>query len=417
MQILRTFFPSGLLGHVGMFYLHRALSLCFPLLLLPLLAHRLTQDALGLFFVLQAWGLVLSYLIDYGFVAHGPRAIVRADSAATRSREISRIITAQLLLTAFITPAWLILYRFIPVLQSGVSSAVFALLLAATTVLTPNWYFMGRQKLSIFVIMDAASRLGVLLAILFLSYDQDDFTAPYIIITAGQMLTCVLSFLLLARHENLRLAPLSEARDALKQNWRLCLTEIGLAVSVSFNAILLSLFAPPVMIAAYGIAEKIIRGCSVFMIALSQALYPHFTRLQQQSALGLRKLLGWAISSNAVLTMGAWLGIWLFAPVILPWLAKADPMLALDLTYWQVPALFLFGLQGTVYMHGLLARHDDATALRATFAGMIVYAAAGTGAVIMQSVYAVIFAQVGSLLVMILASLFLQKKTPAIRGG
>lgn len=415
MQIPRAKIPSGLMGHVGVFYLHRALTLCFPLLLLPVIAYRLAPGAMGVLFVLQAWSLMLVYVIDYGFSAYGARSIAQSEYPAARSHEISRILSAQILLSAALLPAWLLLCNFIPMLQDHFWNGMLPLLMGAATALTPNWYFLGTQKLMPFVITDIICRMAVLLGILFLPYEDYDHLFAFAVMTAGQVIAAAISIYILSRHEILKWVSMQEAVRILRQNWRLCLAETGMAFSVNFNTILLSLFASPAIIAAYGVAEKIIRGCGALLVALTQALYPHFTQMQKDAALSLEKLMLWGIGSNGALTLAASLFIWLLAPVILPYLAKDDPAFALTLTYWQIPALFLFGLQGTLYMHGLLARRHDGAALTAILLGAIVYALGGIAAVMMQSVIGVIIAQTLNFTTVIAFACWriAQKKTPA----
>lgn len=416
MNLLRKLFNGISLqklgSHVGLFYLHRLTALGFPLILLPLLAHRLLSEAMGHFFVLQAWGLALSYLVDFGLVAHGTRMIAKLENHE-QSQEIGRIISAQLLLLIILAPLWFILANFLPVLSSAMDGSALAFLLGATTAITPNWYFLGNQKLKFFVLLDMALRLTALAAIYCAPYDTTDFTTPYLYIVIAQTLICLLSLTLMAKWQPFRLTNISSALQTIRNNWRLCVSEIGLLIPISFNTILLSFFAPPILIATYGIAEKIIRGCAALMMALAQSLYPHFTKLQQTGPLSMRHLLAWGIGSNGLLTLAASIGIACLAPVIIPYLAHDNPGTALSLTYWQIPVIFLFGLQSTIYMHGILARHDDALALRSTVGGAMAYVAVGCIALFMQSVYAVIAAQAISLILMTLLSFRTQKKTPA----
>lgn len=404
--------PQKLGSHVGLFYLHRLIALGFPLILLPLLAHRLLSEAMGHFFVLQAWGLTLSYIIDFGLVAHGTRMIAKLNPDE-QGHEIGKIISAQLLLLIIITPLWLVLANFLPVIRSNMNGSVMALLLGAATAITPNWYFLGNQRLKFFVILDMILRIIALIAINCMPYDTTDFISPYSYIVIAQVLICLLAMALMRSRQSFRLMRVRDSLRTLGNNWRLCISEIGLLIPISLNTILLSFFAAPLLIAAYGIAEKIIRGCAALMMALAQSLYPHFTKLQQSGALSIRQLLTWAIGSNGMLTLAATMGIALLAPVVIPFLARDNPDIALNLTYWQIPVLFLFGLQSTIYMHGILARHDDALALRSTIGGVIAYIIVGFMAYYLQSIYIVITAQAISLIVMTLLSFSAQKKTPA----
>ncbi|HCM83175.1 MAG TPA: hypothetical protein DIS76_01240, partial [Rhodospirillaceae bacterium] len=235
MQILRAFLPSGLLSHVGAFYVHRVLTLCFPLLLLPLIATRLTVNAMGIFFVLQAWGLTLSYIIDYGFSTRGARSMASTDNADGRSTEISRIITAQLLLCGIILPTWILCRSFIPILQDNAMGAVLAFIMGAATAITPNWYFLGTHRLSGFIITDILSRIVTLIGIFILPYADGDFNTPYVIISVGQFITCGIALCLMARREDLKIVRLGAGLSALRENWKLCLNVIGFALSVSLN--------------------------------------------------------------------------------------------------------------------------------------------------------------------------------------
>jgi PST family polysaccharide transporter len=415
MQILQSFFTGAALRHVSIFYLHRVLTLAFPLLLLPVLAHKLSVTALGNFFVLQAWGLMLTYIIDFGFAAHGARAMAQHDDAAQRHNEISKIITAQLLLLAILLPSFLLLSTTLPVLSQNLSSSFFAILLATATAITPNWYFLGREKLLGYVVLDITSRLLTITLIFFITYDDHDFIWPYAIIACTQSITCLASLWLVMRDATIKPSNLPDTISALQHNWRLFISETGLAISVSLNTILLSLFAAPALIAAYGVAEKIIRGCAGLLSALTQALYPHFTQMQKEHTMSARQLLTWGMISNGGLTIAATLGIYFLGPVIMPYLAKADPALAQTLSLWQLPMLFLFGLQTTLYMHGLLAQHQDTAVFNVTWIGLTIYALLGITGIWMQSMVMIIFAQTSSLLGMIISSIItLQKKTPAV---
>jgi PST family polysaccharide transporter len=265
-----------------------------PLATVPYLVRVLGPEKFGLVAFGQGLIAYFTLAVNFGFDWSGTRkvAIHRHDRELV-SRIAADIWGAKALLCAITAVFLLILVMSIPRFREV---AVLLLTLYAYvlgSMLFPTWLFQGLERMSAIAVTNLCVRtLGAVAIFLFIRRPGDFLI--YAIVFAGQgFVAGVIGAATAFKMFRLRLVlPSWEGiRQEMADSTPFFFTTAAISFYTSGNAFILGMLTNSVAVGYYSAAEKIVMAVAGLVSPLSQAVYPRFSRLAQESR---TKTISWA---------------------------------------------------------------------------------------------------------------------------
>jgi polysaccharide transporter, PST family len=265
---------------VGLYWVQVATFLV-PLVTLPYISRVLGPSAFGLVIFAQGFSVFLTLLVDWGFTPYGVRAVASdRENHEALVGTVARIRGAQLLMSAASLPIAVGALVLVPKFHQHPAFLVLAWVAAVSTALTPNWYFVGVERVRLVSALQLGFRaLGAGLTFLLVKEEGDAWIVLflYMLSSIGMWLVCDA---LLYRRVPIRLRGLRAAAVAVRESGRLFIGTVGGSLMTSFNVVLLGLFVPNAQVAHFGASERIVRSSEQVLGPIGVAVYPRLTFLQ-----------------------------------------------------------------------------------------------------------------------------------------
>ncbi|MFC4427046.1 flippase [Deinococcus navajonensis] len=321
-----------------------------PLVTVPFLARTLGPQAWGALAVAQAFGGMMSLLVDYGFDLSGTREVARVqDQPARRAELLSGVLGARLVMTLCVAALTLVAQATVPALQQPLLlwAAVLWGVAQATSLM---WYFQGLERVTRVAGLDVAAKVAVTAGILLLIRRPSDAWLVPGLTAVATLLSNGYAFRLAHRDTPFLWPTWSGTRATLRLGWSMFVFRGSAAFYSTASAFLLSLFVPVGLVGFYAAAERIARAVQGLLTPLHRALYPRFARAAAAGPAAARALLPsglWLMGgAGAVLSAVTWLAAPLLISLLLgPGFERALPVLrALSVLPLIIGVNMVFGL-------------------------------------------------------------------------
>jgi PST family polysaccharide transporter len=295
-----------------------AFNYLVPLFTLPYLARVMGAAEWGAFAFADAYGRVVGLVVEYGFGLSAAREVarVRHDPHA-RSRELSGVLGAQLLLGGFAALITLILANTVPVFAAHRRLLPGAFFWAMSQGASPMWYFQGIERMKLMGSLWIAGRIaGAAGLFLLVRGPADGWLALFIQGTAPFL--CVAAGLAMAYRDMPFLWPsFHRGWSALRAGASVFLYKAGANLYTSTGVLLLGFLATPLAVAWFAGAERIARAAVSATSPITQAFYPRINHLLLTDSRGAAQAA--RLSLWLTMSVGALTGAALFfgAPLVL----------------------------------------------------------------------------------------------------
>jgi polysaccharide transporter, PST family len=258
-------------------------SLGLPLLSLPYLAAVLGAEQLGRMAFALSVAQILVILTDYGFNLSASKAVSVNRHNPDKVAEIWCSVTLVRVLLALAGLACI-----------GISALMFerarnelglfliAYVMVLGNVLYPQWLFQGLEKLKIISMVQLVARVIVFSLIFILVKSSSDIYWATFLQAGGYLFGGILALPLTLNAlgpKRLRWPSPYKLIEQLKQGWHVFISAAAINIYTSSNAFVLGLFVEPAMLAYFHIAEKLIRAVQTLYGPISNAVYPHVSKL------------------------------------------------------------------------------------------------------------------------------------------
>lgn len=252
----------------------------------PYLTRILQVEMFGT--VVFAQGLINYFTLftDYGFNLLGPKEIAQNDNVAKRGKVFAKIFFAKLLLLLIaiaVFAAGILCLNFF--FKVDVLLYVVVFLTVIGNVIFPIWFFQGIQQMRYITLVNVIARFCSIVGIFYFVKQPQDYILAALFQAIVPLVAGICSWIILIKNfpEVLQLPTFKEIVDTLKIGWSIFASTVAINLYTASNIVFLGFLTNPVIVGYFSGAKKIIDNITQLMSPISQAVYPHISKLVTQS--------------------------------------------------------------------------------------------------------------------------------------
>ncbi len=307
--------PTSLRKNLIYLYWVQAANYLFPLLTFPYLARVLQPEGFALLALGQALASYLNLLVEYGFNLSGTRAVAQARASRRALLHLLQGVLGAKLLLLF--PAGLgavLAYLLLPTLGEHLELVIAAFFYAAAWAFSPLWFYRGLERVREVALIEVGTRLLATLAIFAFVRQPSQAYLPMLLNGLAALVASAWGLGRLWRE--LGFAPLSVRTSLgfLREGFGLFFFQVVMALYLSVNTMVLSLFVTAREVGLFAGAERIARALWGMVDPMNRAFFPRMAHLVAQDKAQARRF-----AARVALAMGGGgllvaLVVWISAP-------------------------------------------------------------------------------------------------------
>lgn len=251
-----------------------------PLLTLPYVARVLEPAALGLVIFSQGFAFALMAFINWGFGLTGVRSVaaVQNDPDALAG-VVQRVRGAQLSLVGLSAVFAGMALVLVPSMRENPDFLVLGYVAAATTGLTPAWYFLGIERIRVMAVIQLGFRaVGAVLTFLLVKSPSDAWIVMALF-TASSVGPLIVADVLMYRDVEFRRPTRRHSLSELKYGSTIFVATLAVTLYTALNVVLLGFFASSEEVAHFGAGERLVRVAITLLGPIGAAVIPRMTAL------------------------------------------------------------------------------------------------------------------------------------------
>lgn len=260
----------------------------------PYLVRVLGVEKFGLIVLLQTAMLYFTVLTDYGFnlTATQDISVNRKDKRAMADT-FSEVLSAKFFLLAVSLLLLLTLLWLIPAFQDYRTIALLSFPMVIGQVLQPAWFFQGVEQMKYITYINILVRGLYAISVFIFIQSPDDFLLVNLLNGLSLIIGGIVSLVLVFSQFNIsfRLPAMGQVKAQLVKSWSIFFSTLTVFVANNSNLLILGLFASPLVLGYYSIAEKTFQITRTFAVILHQVVYPRVCLLAQESVIELKHFL------------------------------------------------------------------------------------------------------------------------------
>jgi PST family polysaccharide transporter len=257
-----------------------------PIITLPYLVRVLGPEKYGLIAFCQAFIQYFSILTDYGFNLSATReiAIHRDDNEKVSEIFCSVMMIKMAFLLLSIILLTLIVFAFS---KFRVDAKLYYLAFGTVVgqVFFPVWFFQGMEKMKYITMLNIASKGIFTVLVFFTIHNTSDYIYYPIINSLGFFVAAILAILIILKNFNIKfkIPKMYVIRHQLKEGWYIFISTVAISFYTISNTFILGLFTNNTIVGYYSGADKIIKAVESILSPVSQAVYPHISKIANES--------------------------------------------------------------------------------------------------------------------------------------
>ena len=295
-------------------YVLQGINYFLPLLVLPYLLRTLGPNTYGGISFAQSLMAYCAILSDFGFNFSATRAISIAREDKT---EVAKIfwttLCTKLALFAFITIFLCFSILSFPTLKSHAWVIGACSLSVLGSVIVPQWYFQGLERLKVLAFLQALSRISAIALVFVFVKSPTNQVAAAILLSIPQVIAGVLGITVVIKLDRLNLyrPTLPDIITALSNSFDLFISNAATSAYVVGNAFIIGILLTDKSVALYSVANKIALATFYLFLPVSLTIFPRasllFSKSHKDANTFLRKvappfLIAAALASLALIT-------------------------------------------------------------------------------------------------------------------
>lgn len=281
-----------LIGNFMSLGFQRGIAIVFPLLVFPYLLRVLGFSGFGVFTLVQTGIMYFDLLIAFGFGLTATQRIAKTNGDVNQQQKIIlSVYLVKLILFAASLCALLLSIVFIPYLRQNIFLLLFAALYLLGNLLFPDWYYQGIQKMKNCTFITLISKLISLVLIIVLVKGQNDIDKAFFALAAGNVLAGGIGFILLWKQAALKfyMPDKKFVLQLFKESSYVFASIILAPLYSSVNIFILQLFANPLIVGSYSVAQKIFSAAGMLTGVVNNTYFPHLSQLYASSPVNYKK--------------------------------------------------------------------------------------------------------------------------------
>lgn len=299
-----------LLENIAALFSIRIFEYALSLLTIPYLVRILGPGHFGALAFAQGivqYGVLLT---DYGFNLTGPKNIAVCDSDEARARVFSAVMGGKALLCALVTAVFFLGLWLSEEMRGEAKLYACVYLLVFGNVLFPIWFFQGIQKMRYITLANLTARVFTTAGVFIFVKTREDYVVAALLQSLVPVIAGLVAWMILYRQYRYVFSwpSLAAIASALQEGWRIFLSTVAINAYTASNVVVLGLLTDTVAVGYFSAAQKIV-GCVTGLLApITQAVYPHVSRLaavsREQTMLFLRKYMAILSCGNFLVGVG-----------------------------------------------------------------------------------------------------------------
>jgi len=255
-------------------YLSYAFRYLYPLVLVPYYGRVLGAGGYGVVLAGMSLGGTIWMFVGYGFSTVGSRDIVHTEDDSAHDPIFREQFTARLLLCVPAFIIGIVAATRSPLLSHVPGACILVVLGGMLAAFNIGWYFMatGRARTSVMIEV-----LGFLLSsamIFTLIRKPEHIDRVFPLALTSSVVQLVLAYMVVRREISGFIAPLRRAVDLIKRSTIIFVYGGTSMLLIGASAYILSLFASPAEVGAFGVSERLVGAGLSLMGPAGQILVP-----------------------------------------------------------------------------------------------------------------------------------------------
>lgn len=272
-----------LLENIASLVTIRGLEYVLSFITFPYLVRVLGPTYFGAIAFVQ--GIIQYFILftDYGFNLTGPREIAKHDGVEVRGKVFADIFGAKLVLLAVSTIVFAVLYTIGLKFSLAVDIKLFLVIYISVigNVIFPVWFFQGVQKMRYITFANIIARFISVLGIFLLVREEKDYLLAAGLQAIPVLLAGFVAWVILLKNypEVIQKTSFVRIKETLSASWDVFVSTIAINAYTASNIVILGFMTNPTIVGYFSGANKIIQSVQRLLSPISQAIYPHISKL------------------------------------------------------------------------------------------------------------------------------------------
>lgn len=280
--LLQQIRNTPLAGNIGSLLVIQLLNYAIPVVIIPVMIGALGDGGYGVFSYAQYFSALLMFVCDYGFAYTGPQQVSQNQENRVYLARIFSTITAIRFGLFIICSLITLVFAFaFSASEQEKHALLFSIIGLAGSVLLPNWFLQGAQKLRAFAVLNVVFKLMQVVLIWSLVKGKEDLELACLIFFGANLLLGIAAFVLALRTFGIGLRwPLrSEVREQLQKGYQMFLAVFFSSAYINGTGVILGMLTNDTVLGHYSAAEKIVRAVTYAFTPLAQAFLPFMSKM------------------------------------------------------------------------------------------------------------------------------------------
>jgi PST family polysaccharide transporter len=256
----------------------------FPLITIPYLTRVLGLEGWGTVAFIQSLAEIVALVIEFGFNLSATREVSRARNNVDECRGLmAGVLGSQVMLASAALTIVLLVKNHLPLGAGNSALVVAGCVYAVAQGFSPLWFFQGLEKMALAAGLEIGARVCALAGLFLLVRHPGDAWIALSLqaFTAG--ISTVAGIAIAYRTFGFERPSLGLISDALRRGWRMFVFRSAESLYGVGNSFVLGLFAGPVIVGYFALAEKISKAMFGLLNPVREALYPKLAYLMESS--------------------------------------------------------------------------------------------------------------------------------------
>jgi len=264
----------------------KGLEYLLNFILLPYLVRVLGPERFGAIAFMQSIVQYFVILVDYGFNLTAPRNIAKATDNKQIGNIFSNVMATKICICAAVTVLFLVL-TIVLNLQSKLDMILFwaVYTMVIGNIVFPIWFFQGIQQMRYITFVNILARTITVILVFTLVRQPADYLLAALFQAGTMVFAGMFAFVVLFRkYPFIFIAPSWKGvKVELGNGWHIFLSTIAINIYTTTDTVILGIFTNNTVVGYFSAANKIIDSIKGLLSTVTQAVYPHISKLVQES--------------------------------------------------------------------------------------------------------------------------------------